>query len=85
MTEDTGFPFRPDDTVPAPAPPAEPAADTTPDDTDTGAPETAEDVTEPDSAPASQEAVPFVPSDGVADWLRDAIHDLHRRLTNLGG
>jgi hypothetical protein len=80
MSEDQGFP-------PVPVTdwfPAEPdvTQDGTPDpgtDQDQAPdPEPAEAVTEP---PPS---LPFIPAEGVAAWLRDALTEYDRRLRNAG-
>ena len=81
MSEDTGFPLPP--------PPAETAAPVPPVDADpqdvaeqAAASEPAETTSATADAP-DPVAPPFVPSEGVADWLRDAIHALHDRLRNV--
>jgi hypothetical protein len=86
MTEDTGFPSQPGP-IPAADDPLNPVnvppLDSAP----------AEAVSEPQvevQPGAEPEAVadhvppPFIPSEGVAGWLRDLLLDFHQRLRNAG-
>lgn len=84
MTEDTGF------AEPEPGPDAEAAQEPVEDarpvpPVDADPQEVAEEAAGAEPGPADHVPPPWLPSDGVADWLRSAIHELHRRLQNLGG
>lgn len=81
MSEDPGFPLPTPPADPGPLP-ADYGADTA---NVEAAPEPVEPaVTESATADAPDPVdPPFVPSEGVADWLRDAINGLHDRLRNV--
>lgn len=82
MTEQEGWPpAEPDDTQAEVQPEAAvpvPPVDANPQDV-------AEEAAGAESGPADHVPPPWLPAEGVADWLRAAIGELHRRLQNLGG
>lgn len=84
MTEDTGF-AEPEPTPDSEAAP-EPAEDATPVPEPGSDPQdVAEEAAAAEPGPADHVPGPWLPAEGVADWLRAAIGELHRRLQNLGG
>jgi hypothetical protein len=86
MTETTGWPPpEPDDTDTAgpvaaaePDSPPEPAAGDEPQ-PEPVPPEAASEPPAPDPVPP-----PFIPVEGVAEWLRELLMDFHQRLRNAG-
>lgn len=87
MTEDPGLepvvpvtaPEPAEDAAPEPEPESEPAPE----------PESEAEVPAPAGPPQPREEPPdpvlppFIPDQGVPEWLRDVVHELHRRLRNL--